>query len=346
MNSTKQATRLHLDLRAQRLRERGMDPEQRACARPPRVRQSRRGGDRPVPVGLGLDRVGTPGAGCAVRLPRAAQDARLHRGSGGNPGRRAGNEYAVFSIVNAVMLRSLPYRQPDRLVSLWEEATKRQEVRTLNSSGSDLGGAGGRSGRLWRPRIWWTIARARVRSKAWRAWRMRGMNLTGDGSPERLAGERVTAEYFSVLGVAPEIGRTFTVEEDSRAPTPWPSSATSFGSGGWAETRAVLGRSLMLDARAYQVIGVMPRVSSRSPGSARPTRRNFWSRRHIPRNSWPSCGDHEINVVGRLKPGVSAADRAGAAHRRYPGVAAAVSKQQSRHARADRAVARRSGAKR
>jgi hypothetical protein len=55
-----------------------------------------------------------------------------------------GMNTAVFSIVNAVMLRSLPYRQPDRLVSLWEEATKREEVSKFNSSGQDLGGAGSR----------------------------------------------------------------------------------------------------------------------------------------------------------------------------------------------------------
>ena len=84
-----------------------------------------------------------------------------------------GMNIAVFSIVNAVMLRSLPYREPDRLVSLWEEATKRQEVRTLNSSGRIWVAPAAGSGRLWRPRIWWTIARARVRSKAWRAWRTR-----------------------------------------------------------------------------------------------------------------------------------------------------------------------------
>ena len=54
-----------------------------------------------------------------------------------------GMNTAVYSLVHAVMLRSLPYREPDRLVSLWEEATKRNDVKVLNSSGSGLGGGAG-----------------------------------------------------------------------------------------------------------------------------------------------------------------------------------------------------------
>src|SRR5205823_1596289 len=77
-------------------------------------------------------------------------------------------------------------------------------------------------------------------------------------SPERLAGERVTAEYFSVLGVKPEIGRTFTVEEDM----PDSDTVTVISHEFWQRRlggdTAVLGRRLMLDARPYQVIGVMP----------------------------------------------------------------------------------------
>ena len=84
------------------------------------------------------------------------------------------------------------------------------------------------------------------------------MNLTGDGSPERLAGERVTAEYFSVLGVAPEIGRTFTVEEDKPGADAVAIISHEFWQRRLGGDTAVLGRRLMLDARAYQVIGVMP----------------------------------------------------------------------------------------
>src|SRR5204863_3969307 len=55
-----------------------------------------------------------------------------------------GMNTAIFSIVNAVMLRSLPYPEPERLVSLWEDIQSREQVQQLNGSGSNLGGAGGR----------------------------------------------------------------------------------------------------------------------------------------------------------------------------------------------------------
>ena len=148
-----------------------------------------------------------------------------------------GMNTAVFSIVNAVMLRSLPYRQPDRLVSLWEEAIKRQEVGTLNASGQDLGGAGGRERTTVSPANLVDYRKGTNAFEELAGVENARMNLTGNGSPERLAGERVTAEYFSALGVTPEIGRTFTAEEDGRMPTRWPSSATISGSGGWAGTR-------------------------------------------------------------------------------------------------------------
>ncbi len=169
-----------------------------------------------------------------------------------------GMNIAVFSIVNAVMLRSLPYREPDRLVSLWEEATKRQEVRTLNSSGSDLGGAGGRERTTVAPANLVDYRKGASAFEGLAGVENARMNLTGDGSPERLAGERVTAEYFSALGVAPEIGRTFTVEEDKPDADTVIVISHDFWQRRLGGDTEVLGRTLMLDARAYQVIGVMP----------------------------------------------------------------------------------------
>jgi putative ABC transport system permease protein len=125
-----------------------------------------------------------------------------------------GMNTAVFSIVNAVMLRSLPYRPPDRLVSLWEEATKRQEMAKLNSSGRDLGGAGSRQRATVAPANLVDYRKGTSAFEELAGVEITQMNLTGNGSPERLPGERVTAGYFSALGVTPEIGRTFTAEED------------------------------------------------------------------------------------------------------------------------------------
>src|SRR4029077_14299493 len=110
-----------------------------------------------------------------------------------------GMNTAVFSVVNAVIIRSLPYREPGRLISLWEEYTK-QGPDQFNSSGSKVGGAGG-------PRRT-TVSVANLldyrNSRAFiglAGFAFSQKNLTGDGTPERLLGEAVTANYFGLLGL-------------------------------------------------------------------------------------------------------------------------------------------------
>jgi predicted permease len=131
------------------------------------------------------------------------------------------------------------------------------------------------------------------------------MNLTGNGSPERLAGERVTANYFSALGVTPEIGRTFTAEED----VPDVSGVTVISHDFWQRRlggdTTVLSRTLLLDARVYQVIGVMPRDFQAVTRFGQTEAAEFFVPAAYSRELLASHGDHEISVVGRLKPGVS-----------------------------------------
>src|SRR5215510_13609073 len=105
-----------------------------------------------------------------------------------------GANTAIFSVVNAVILRPLPYRNPDRLVSLWENVPERGRWRVSpgnffdwkkqNTTFEDMAAFGGNS-----------------------------MTLTGGGEPEQLLGTRAAAGFFSVIGVEPELGRPFTAEE-------------------------------------------------------------------------------------------------------------------------------------
>ncbi len=296
--------RLHLELRAQRLRERGMSAEEA------RMAARREFGNRAAAE------IASSEAWGWTAWERLAQDVRYAlRALLKTPGFTAvvvatlavglGMNTAVFSIVNAVMLRSLPYRQPDRLVSLWEEATKRREVGTLNASGSDLGGAGSRERTTVSPANLVDYRKGTSAFEGLAGVENARMNLTGDGSPERLAGERVTAGYFSVLGVTPEIGRTFTVEEDMPDADTVAVISHEFWQRRLGGDTAVLGRTMMLDARAYRVIGVMP------PGFQAVTRfgqtdpTEFFVPAAYSNQLLASHGDHEVNVVGRLKPGVS-----------------------------------------
>ena len=295
-NDLDEEMRLHLELRASRLRERGMNAEEaRFAAR-------RQFGNRAA-----VEIASSEAWGWTV-WERLAQDVRQAlRALRQTPGFTAvvvatlavglGMNTAVFSIVNAVMLRSLPYRQPDRLVSLWEEATKREEVSKFNSSGQDLGGAGSRKRT--------TVAAAnlidyRKRTNAFEALagvESTRMNLTGNGPPERLSGERVTANYFSTLSVTPEIGRTFTAQEDSPEGDAVVVVSHNFWQRRLGGDTAVLGRSLLLDSRAYKVIGVMP--PNLEPvtryGQVDPV--EFFVPAAYSKELLANHGDHDINVV-------------------------------------------------
>jgi putative ABC transport system permease protein len=296
--------RLHLELRAEGLREQGMTQE---AARHASRRQF---GNR---AAVEIASVEAWGWAAWDRLGQDVQYAlsALRK----TPGFTAvvvatlavglGMNTAVFSIVNAVMLRSLPYRQPDRLVSLWEEVTKPGEIAKHYSSGRNLGGAGSRQRT--------TVAAANLadyRTGPSAFEELAGvettqMNLTGNGSPERLTGERVTAGYFSTLGVTPEIGRTFTVDEDRPDAFAVAMVSHEFWQGRLGGDTAVLGRTVMLDARPYRVIGVMPRGFQATTQFSQTAPVEFFVPAAYSKELLASRGDHDINVVGRLKIGVS-----------------------------------------
>jgi putative ABC transport system permease protein len=299
--------RFHLELRAERLREQGMNAEQaRSAAR-------RRFGNRAAAGITSSEAWGWSG------WERAAQDVRhAARWLRKSPGFTAvavltlavglGMNTGIFTIVNAVMLRGLPYQEPERLVSLWEEATKRAEMGTLNSSGSGVGGTAGSRQRT-------TVAVANLvdyRRAADAFEALAGvetllMNLTGNGAPERLYGERVTWEYFSLLGVRPQIGRSFTPEEDREGAEPVVVLSHEFWEGRLGADTAVLTRTILLDTRAYQVIGVMPRGFQPATQFAQTNRIEFFVPAAYSKELTASRGDHEIGVVGRLKRGASMA---------------------------------------
>jgi putative ABC transport system permease protein len=105
---------------------------------------------------------------------------------------------AMFSIVYGVVLRPLPYRDPDRLVNLWSTAIKRGLPRANVCMANVYD---------WKARnhVFEDIAALRA---------VANFNLTGQGEPERLNGSRVSSNLFPVLGVTPLVGRTFTEDED------------------------------------------------------------------------------------------------------------------------------------
>src|ERR1700704_2858302 len=105
-----------------------------------------------------------------------------------------GANTAIFSVVNAVMLRPLPYKNPDRLVSLWENVPEHGRWRATPANFLD-----------------WKKQNTSFEDLA--AFGASTMTLTGSGDPEQLQGARAAAGYFAVLGVEPMLGRSFLPEE-------------------------------------------------------------------------------------------------------------------------------------
>ncbi len=194
-----------------------------------------------------------------------------------------GANTAIFSVVHAVLLKPLPYRQPDRLVVIYHD----YRSTNFRASVSVPGFIDYRT----RKDLFEDIAAV----IGWSA------NLTGGDEPERLQGQRVSASYFGILGVRPVIGRDFREEEDA----PGKDHVVILTDGSW-RTRfgadpAIVGRTLTINGDSYSVIGVMP------PDLWLPsTAEVFTPIAFRPEQLGPGERRNEfLSVIGRLKDGVS-----------------------------------------
>ena len=193
----------------------------------------------------------------------------------------------VFSVVNAMLLRPLPFHDPRRLVwiSNGNDATSTQtehysDLRKLNRSFSDLAG--------------------------FADWGVGNRQLTGTGEPDRLTSVPVTANFFALLRVQPEIGRSFTEEECQGKYSAPPVTLLShnFWQRRFASDPGIVGRKLILDNHPVIVAGVLPESfdfgSIFTPGTPIDI--------FVP---WPLAADpakpqgNTMRIVGRLEPGVT-----------------------------------------
>ena len=213
-----------------------------------------------------------------------------------------GANSAIFALVDATVLRPLPYGNPDRLVALWENSP------TIDRS------------YVSPPNMLDWLARGQSFEKiAGFTPAVGGMVMAGvDGNAETVSRQWVSAEIFDVLGVKPIAGRTFTREEDVKR-----SNVIVMSEGFW-RTRfnadpSVIGRELRLDGSLWTVVGILPRDFQLLGETS------IWAMRPITNLNPRARGAYVLQVVGRLKPGVSidAADAdlaavADALSREYP----------------------------
>jgi putative ABC transport system permease protein len=196
-----------------------------------------------------------------------------------------GANTAIFSVVNAVLLRPLPYRDPSRLVMVWVDLTAR-----------------GGPAREWTGpanQVDWKTRAADVFENVTtiRGW---NANVSGGDLPEAYSGEQTTWEYFDVLGAAPELGRTFRPSDDVRgAPR-----VVVLGHHLWTQRfggdRGVIGRTVAINGEPHEIIGVMP--ASFHPGFVRDA--EMWRPLRWPVNN-PPRDVAVAHTIARLKPGVS-----------------------------------------
>jgi putative ABC transport system permease protein len=214
-----------------------------------------------------------------------------------------GANTAMFSVVEAVLLRPLPFPQADRLVMVWENVN-------LPAYKNDQNTPSPGNFNEWRTQ---STAFTGMAAIGYRAW-----NLTGAGDPIRIAGEAVSAELFPLLGVEPLLGRTFTADED-RAGGP---SVAMLGFGLWTERfgadPAIVGKTIRLDDAPYTVVGVLPRGFAFPDPDDR-----LWVPIALTPQQLQNRGSHFLRVVGRLKPGVTVAQAQG----ELDGIAARLTKQ-------------------
>jgi putative ABC transport system permease protein len=194
-----------------------------------------------------------------------------------------GANTAIFSAVEAVLLKPLPFAQPDRLVIVWEDMSFLGFANNTPAPANYLD---------WQAqnRVFTDMA----------ATRFVTASLTGDGQPEQLSGKKVTPNFFDVLGVQPAVGRTFTVEED-KTQTPVVVLGYNLWRRRFAGDESIIGRSILMNGVQTKVVGVMPKdffFSDRKNS-------DYWVPMAFTPAQWARRQSHFLTVVARLKPGVT-----------------------------------------
>lgn len=210
---------------------------------------------------------------------------------------------AIFSIIEGVLLRPLPFPDSDRLMVLSDHL-----------AGVEVPGGGDEVGVTVQDILAYT--RNTNGFAALGGYQGAGFELSGNGDPAQVNASRLTAGVFSALGVAPELGRVFTADEDEHQQQVAVLSYATWRNRFHANPQ-VIGTKVLLDRKPYIVIGVMPRGFEFPLIPGQINRSELW----VPMSFRPDelaatrAANWSYQMIGRLKPGVSAAQAEGDANR-------------------------------
>ena len=197
-----------------------------------------------------------------------------------------GANTTIFSLVQTMLLRPLPYQNPDQVVMVWEDRTAAGFPRSEPAPGNYQD---------------WRAMNRSFTDMAATAFAF--ANITGDGSPEIVLGRRVTANFFSVLGVQPVVGRAFTESDDTSG-----ARVVVISHALWQRRYGgdpgIVGRTISMSVERvgdvkHEVVGVAP------PSFVFLSREiDYWVPMHFSPEEAATRGNHFLEVVARLKPGV------------------------------------------
>jgi putative ABC transport system permease protein len=192
-----------------------------------------------------------------------------------------GANTAIFSVVNAILIRPFPYADPDHIVAVHEV---RQQDKVNRDGLSDLD--------------YQDLREQAASFSETAAYTSRSLTFSGEGEPERVQGASISWNLFQLLGVKPALGRPFRPDED-RAGAP---GAVLLSHELWMRRfngdPAIIGKTILVNAAAHTVAGVMP------PGFEYPDNQLAWTPLEPFMHGKPRS-ERSLNVLGRLKPGVS-----------------------------------------
>ena len=196
-----------------------------------------------------------------------------------------GANSAIFSVVNAVVLRPLPYQDSQKLVAVWGNIHRPGLEKLILSAPEFV-----------------DIKSQNTVFEDMAAYSVQGVNLTGVSDPERLRSALVSANLIPLLGVSPIQGRIFLPEEDQVGHDQVAILNYGFWQRRFGGDPGIIGRSLTLDGRSINVVGVMPRTFRFPDNEIDLYTPLVFTAEQLSDNY---RGSHWLNVIGRLKPGVS-----------------------------------------
>ena len=193
-----------------------------------------------------------------------------------------GANTAMFSVVHALLLKAMPFHEPDRIITVWQSHLPSGYDRNTVSPANFLD---------WREQN--TVF---SRMALWEGARR---NLTGEGDPQRLVGARVSSGYFEIFGAIPLMGRVFSEAEDFEGPEKAIILSRQFWNDRFNSDESIIGTAITIDSEPHIVVGVMPETFDF------PANRDIWVPLAFSADEVARRDMVYLQALGRLKPGLT-----------------------------------------